>query len=229
MVYSPEPTVEGLIDTVLRSDGDFTDVFFSDVIASSTGKKILPIDRRAPTDREILDAIGKALDLTLSEFNQPGSPTSRENRINEASAHFEEAILRHLDAQPGILCELPRTADGNLQRAGYPDLKIIHESSGRVAYLDPKLVEQGSLDSSLRTFYYTPKTRTAKVLDDAHHLLAGIEHDGQIGKWKFLRWHLVDLAGFKVRLKAEFQASNKDLYLPELIIETRELPVDPSP
>jgi hypothetical protein len=32
----------------------------------------------------------------------------------------------------------------------------------------------------------------------------------------------VDLAGFKVTLKAEFQASNRDLYVPELILESRE-------
>ena len=76
------------------------------------------------------------------------------------------------------------------------------------------------MNSSLRTFYFTPQTETNKVLHDANHLLVGIEHDGNTGKWRYLRWHLVDLSGFKVRLKAEFQASNEDLYRPELIIRT---------
>jgi hypothetical protein len=53
--------------------------------------------------------------------------------------------------------------------------------------------------------------------------LVGIEHDGNTGKWKFLRWHLVDLADFKVTLKAEFQASNRDLYVPNLIIGEGEV------
>ena len=74
------------------------------------------------------------------------------------------------------------------------------------------------------TFYFTPSVQTRKVLHDASHLLVGIEHDGNTGKWKYLRWHLVDLARFKVRLKAEFQASNEDLYRPELIIRQGEAP-----
>ena len=36
--------------------------------------------------------------------------------------------------------------------------------------------------------------------------------------WKFTRWDLIDLANFKVKLKAEFQGSNRDLYRPEAIV-----------
>jgi hypothetical protein len=36
--------------------------------------------------------------------------------------------------------------------------------------------------------------------------------------WKFTRWDLVDLANFKVKLKAEFQGSNHDMYRPEAIV-----------
>ena len=81
-----------------------------------------------------------------------------------------------------------------------------------MAYLDPKLFEEGSRNSSLRTFYYEPKGRSSKVRDDACHFLLGIPHDGRDGAWTFGRPELVDLAGLQVRLKAEFQASNRDLY-----------------
>ena len=40
------------------------------------------------------------------------------------------------------------------------------------------------------------------------------------GRWNFTRWDLVDLAHFKVRLKAEFQASNRDIYQAEAVIAT---------
>ncbi len=222
VVYSPEPTVEDLVETVLSSDSNFRDVGFASLIETSTGRRVLPVDPGATVDREILAGIRRALAQTLDRMNRADSPTHRERRINECSAHFEEAIRHFVNAQPGLECDLPRTAEGNLQRAGYPDLRIVHQPSGRVAYLDPKLVETGSLDSSLRTFYFTPRAETGKVLDDAHHLLVGIEHDGNTGQWRFLRWHLVDLAGFKVRLKAEFQADNRDIYRPELILETGE-------
>lgn len=222
VVYSPEPTVDDLIQTVITSDSNFTDVPFASLIETSTGHQVLPMDAAAKVDQEIISGIRQAMAQTLDRMNRPESPTNQERRINECSAHFEEAIRHFVNSQPGLECELPRTAEGNLQRAGYPDLRIVHQSSGRVAYLDPKLVETGSLGSSLRTFYFTPKAETGKVLDDAHHLLVGIEHDGNTGKWQFLRWHLVDLAEFKVRLKAEFQADNRDIYRPEQILETGE-------
>ena len=81
-----------------------------------------------------------------------------------------------------------------------------------MAYLDPKLVEAKSLDSTLRTFYYELKHETLKINDDAIHLLCGIEHDGNEGAWTFTRFHLIDLSKLRVRLKAEFQASNADIY-----------------
>jgi len=38
--------------------------------------------------------------------------------------------------------------------------------------------------------------------------------------WNFIRWDLVDLSQFKVKLKAEFQGSNRDMYRPEAIVAT---------
>ncbi len=113
---------------------------------------------------------------------------------------------------PGLTCDVPPTRSGEHQRSGYPDLRIIDAESKLVFYLDPKLVEQGSAASTFRTFYFEPKNETLKITDDAVHLLVGIEHDGKSGEWTFTGWRLVDLSTLKVRLKAEFQASNADLY-----------------
>ncbi len=224
VVIEKEPSVEGLVETVMSGGGTFQDVSFSSLIESSTGNQVLPLNPSDPVDAEILRGVESGMAAILREFNQDDSITHEESRINEVSAYFEEALLREIDRAPELECVYPRTAEGNLQRAGYPDLMIRHRESGRVAYLDPKLVKEGSKESSLRTFYFTPRRETNKVLEDAHHLLIGIEHDGNTGKWKYLRWHLVDLTHFKVTLKAEFQASNRDLYTPELILKTSEAP-----
>lgn len=224
VVIEKEPSVDGLVETVMNGGGTFSDVSFSSLIESSTGNRVLPLNPDDPVDAEILMGIDNAMAAILREFNGEDSITHQESRINEVSAYFEEALLREIDRAPELECDYPRTEEGNLQRAGYPDLLIRHRESGRVAYLDPKLVEEGSLQSSLRTFYFTPRRETNKVLEDAHHLLIGIEHDGNTGKWKYLRWHLVDLTNFKVTLKAEFQASNRDLYIPELILKSKGAP-----
>ncbi len=159
-------------------------------------------------------------------MNSAASPLREVRRINEASSHFEDAMQAALDASPGFTCAPPKTAAGKLQRAGYPDLRLVDEPTGRVVYIDPKLFARGSRGSTLRTFYFEPKRETNKVLDDARHLIAGIEHDaGATGAWKFLGWELVDLSAFRVRLKAEFQASNRDLYRAEATVASgRVLP-----
>lgn len=184
---------------------------FASVAEACSGKKVIPLDDR-PSHRRVKEAIESALAAAITRFNAADSPVRSLRRINEASRHFEDALRDSLDAEPDLTCGIPPNRRGELQTSGYPDLRIVHIPSGEVCYLDPKLFEQESAASSLRSFYFEPKDKTLKITDDAVHLLAGIRHDGKQGAWTFTGFHLVDLSDLKVRLKAEFQASNKDLY-----------------
>jgi hypothetical protein len=184
---------------------------FATVAQACSGKRVLPLTDE-PAHARVVSAIERALAETIRDLNAEDSPVRKLRRINEASRFFEEGLMSRLDAMPGLRCGIPATRGGSAQRAGYPDLRILDEESGSVFYLDPKLVEQGSLTSTLRTFYFEPKNETLKITDDAVHLLAGIEHDGRAQQWTFKGWRLVDLSTLRVRLKAEFQASNADLY-----------------
>jgi hypothetical protein len=199
--------VNGLLDEKL-SDRTFD---FATVAQACSGKRVLPLTDE-PAHARVVSAIGSALAETIRELNGGDSPVRKLRRINEASRFFEEGLMARLDAMPGLRCDTPPTREGVHQRSGYPDLRITDEATGSVFYLDPKLVEHGSENSTLRTFYFEPKNETLKITDDAVHLLAGIEHDGREQEWTFKGWRLVDLATLRVRLKAEFQASNADLY-----------------
>ncbi len=184
---------------------------FATIAEACSGKKVLPLND-SPAHQRVIAAIHHALKETVAELNQADSPVRQLRRINEASRFFEDGIHAHINATPGLKCEVPPTRDGEHQRSGYPDLKITDLESKLIFYLDPKLVEQGSAESTFRTFYFEPKNETLKINDDAVHLLCGIEHDGKDRLWTFTAWRLVDLSDLRVRLKAEFQASNADLY-----------------
>ena len=184
---------------------------FATIAEACSGKKVLPLND-SPAHHRVIAAIHHALKETVAELNRPDSPVRQLRRINEASRFFEDGIHAHINATPGLKCEVPPTRDGEHQRSGYPDLKITDVESNLIFYLDPKLVEQGSAESTFRTFYFEPKDETLKINDDAVHLLCGIEHDGKDRLWTFTAWRLVDLSDLRVRLKAEFQASNADLY-----------------
>jgi hypothetical protein len=201
-----------LIRSLLSEGLDERTFSFATVIESASGKKVLPLLPENKAHQRVQSAIEAALRKSIATLNQPDSPVRTLRRINEASRFFEDELLTHLNQTEGLHCEIPKNHNGQLQRSGYPDLRITDTASGLVFYLDPKLVEKGSETSSFRTFYYEPRTRTGKILDDAVHLLIGIEHDGKNGEWTFSGWRLVDLSTTRLRLKAEFQTSNAELY-----------------
>ncbi len=211
---NPERSVRWLME----HSKELESIAFAKVIEIVSGKKVLPIKPATSPDNDIVASLASILDECLAELNQENSPVRGLRRINEASRLFENAIASHANAHPAFRCDYPKTAAGKTQRAGYPDLILTHIASGRICYLDPKLFGASNRESTLRTFYYQPKPQTGKVQHDAHHLLAGIEHDGNDGAWQFTGWELVDLAEFQVRLKAEFQGSNRDIYRDELIL-----------
>jgi hypothetical protein len=216
---SSSPSVDQLIPWLLNEDRQLRGIPFSEVILDVTGKKVLPIDQKNEVDRRVIKQISAALDEAIKRMNAPESSVQNVGRINEVSSHVEDLLRDLLKSTAGLNCDFPRTAENKVQRSGYPDLRIVDLASKRVFYLDPKLYAVGSRDSSFRTFYFEPKVATNKVRDDAVHLVAGFEHETRKdGHWNFTRWDLVDLAQFKVKLKAEFQGSNQDMYRPEAIV-----------
>jgi len=214
--------VDALIPWLLQEDAELRGIPFREVIFDATGKQVLPFNPKNEIDGRVLKEITTVLNEVMDQLNAPDSVIQGISRINEVSSHFEDLMRELLNKAPGFSCEFPKTATGATQRSGYPDLELIDQQSRRVYYLDPKLYAVGSRDSSFRTFYFQPKIPTNKVREDAVHFIVGFEHEKPAADrhWKFTRWDLVDLSHFQVKLKAEFEGSNRDMYRPEAIVAT---------
>jgi hypothetical protein len=217
---SSNSPVDQLIPWLLNEDRQLRGIAFSEVIFDATGKRVLAFDPQNEADRRVVKQISAACDETMKRLNAPDSVIQNVGRINEVSSYFEDTLRELLSSTSGLSCDSPSTIEGKVQRSGYPDLRIVDLASKRVFYLDPKLYAIGSRNSSFRTFYFEPKRATNKVRDDAVHFIVGFEHERREknGRWKFMRWDLVDLSHFKVKLKAEFQGSNYDMYRAEAIV-----------
>ncbi|HLS27832.1 MAG TPA: hypothetical protein VK041_04225 [Opitutales bacterium] len=217
---SKENEIGTFVDWLFSEGQTFDEIPFADLIEAVSGKTVLPVDLNDPTTATILQVISEKADILIDELNDPRHPIHSVGRINEISGHIEDFLREKLDSADRFRCEFPRTADGKFQRSGYPDLRLIHKASGRIFYIDPKVHAAGSEQSSFRTFYFEPKIETNKILDNASHLILGIAHGGRRadGSWHFLRWRLIDLSTLRVRLKAEFQAGNRDLYREEAVV-----------
>ncbi len=214
-----ETSARGDLDTLLRwlldptHEHELVTLPWPAVVHAATGHRVLPFDPADPTDAAVLGKVGPAMDGVLRAMNGPGSPARDVTRVNEASRFFEDAMQGAFNALPGLRCEFAPNAAGHVQRSGYPDLRVTDTASGKVYYFDPKLFAAGSRGSSFRSFYFEPRTETNKVTADAVHFVVGIEHDGKAGAdRRFTHWEILDCATLKVRLKAEFQAGNRDVY-----------------
>jgi hypothetical protein len=237
---TPKAAVDQLIPWLIDEDQQLRGIPFSEVILDTTGKKVFRFEANNAIDQRVAKAIGAASSETMKRLNTPGSAIQNVDRINEVSRHFEDNLRELLNATPGLRCDFPLTNEGKVQRSGYPDLRIVDLESKRVFYLDPKLYAAGNRDSSFRTFYFEPKKATNKVRDDAVHFIVGFQHESRNAAvslspgasdsptatdrraysptWRFTQWDLVDLSRFEVKLKAEFQGSNRDMYRPEAIV-----------
>ena len=214
--------IDALIPWLLQEDAQLRGIPFSEVIFDVTGKRVLAFNPKNETDLRVVKQISVVLDEVMSQLNSPASVIQGIPRINEVSSHFEDLMRELLNKTSGLTCDFPKTTEGRLQRSGYPDLELIDQESHRVYYLDPKIYAIGSRDSSFRTFYFEPRMATNKVREDAVHFIVGFEHEKPAAdrRWKFTRWDLIDLSHFQVKLKAEFQGSNRDMYRPEAIVAT---------
>lgn len=211
-----EGDIERLIPWLLDDERDLENIPFARILEATTGRQALEFnpDRHG----ELLNTLTSVFDACLAVMNEHDSPIRSGGRINEASRHIESELMERINALPGWVCALPKTSDGRTQRSGYPDLQIT-APDGTIIYLDPKLHTAANRESSLRTFYYSARKDTNKVNDDGLHLLLGLQHNGKPGDaLRLEEWTLVDISTLPIRLKAEFQASNRDLYARDLII-----------
>jgi hypothetical protein len=116
--------------------------------------------------------------------------------------------------EAGLEARVPITTADRAQAAGYPDIEI----TGAVpCYLELKTYNAATVNTTQRSFYYSP-SETPKVTRDAVHLLLAYEletteHDGQPA-FRPRHWKLLTLQDLEVDLKFEFNQSNRGLYGP---------------
>ncbi len=216
-----QPAIESHAKLLPQIQSSMAEIPFGVLVHQMTGHDVIPFDEGDRWQQEMLSMLGKVASEVVDRMNQADSPVRKYRRINEVSREFEDALMSLLDSQSGWSCSVPKNAQGKVQRSGYPDLILTHLPTGRHVYLDPKVYHHKQASSSLRTFYYEPKSETSKIQYEAMHLLIGFAHDGgRVGKWRFLHWKMVDMSKVKVRLKMEFQTSNKEMYLKRNIIKS---------
>jgi hypothetical protein len=181
---------------------------FKSVIHATTGHRVLDFDTNNPAHTELRVKLLRAAALAGQRARKDGLTAERPN---EAGNHLEPFVRAALQ-EAGLEARIPRTTANRAQAAGYPDIEI----SGPVpCYLELKSYNAATVNTTQRSFYYSP-SETPKVTRDAVHLLLAyelerVERDGQ-PSFVPRHWRLITLQDLEVDLKFEFNQSNRGLY-----------------
>jgi len=181
---------------------------FKTVIQATTGFRILDMDTNNAAHLELWRRVTRAAALAGERARQEGISTARSNEAGNRIEPFVRAAL----TESGLTARVPVNTAGRGQSTGYPDLEI----TGSIpCYLELKTYSAAALNTTQRTFYYSP-SETPKVTRDALHLLLAYELETVIrdGKSYFVpaHWKLVTLQDLEVDLKFEFNQGNRGLY-----------------
>jgi hypothetical protein len=195
------------VTTALETEG----VTWSRLIRISTGHAVIPFDPSDKMHRELVGSLARAAAELVESANSTRMAGWGVARVNELGNALEEQFSRIFNDLGGLF-----QCRGFSQSTGYPDRRITLEDR-IVAYVDLKTFDSGSETSTFRSFYHQPRKARGKISTAALHLLVAFPHgpaEGGSGRysWKLEGSHIVDLAELRVKLKGEFQASNRDLY-----------------
>jgi hypothetical protein len=173
---------------------------FPVLIEATSGYKLVQLDLTNNEDDELFDNLTKSANNLIKMCNK----TRRRfqgDRINEVGNAIEAEFVQEIrttNIKPNLLSE-----------SGYPDMDLI-DKYGRKTYLESKATSK-NWDDTFRAFYYTTGK---KITSDARHLLIGWKVEEERDKyWKLIDWKLIDLYYLKIKLKSEFNATNKDIYI----------------
>lgn len=183
---------------------------FKTVLHATTGHRLLDLDANNPAHVELRAKILKAAALASERTRKSGLTAIRANEAGNQIERFVRDALK----ESGLDARVPRNTADRTQSTGYPDIEI----PGPVpCYLELKTYNAATVNTTQRSFYYSPST-TPKVTRDALHLLLAYELEKveRDGKPVFLpgHWKLITLQDLEVDLKFEFNQSNRGLYGP---------------
>ena len=181
---------------------------FKAVIHATTGRRVLDFDTNNPAHVELRKKLLRAAALAGERARRDGLTTLRANEAGNHLEPFVRAALR----EAGLEARVPVNTTGRAQATGYPDVEI---TGATPCYLELKSYSATTVNTTQRSFYYSP-SETPKVTRDALHFLLAYEleketRDGQ-AVFRPVHWKLLTLQDLEVDLKFEFNQSNRGLY-----------------
>ena len=202
--------IKKLEDTVKIFIYPFKNIPFSIVIKTISGHKILPFDGNNRVNVELLEILRNACEEAMQTAHTQGIISSRANEVGNKIEPFVKDALNN----NGVTADTPINSIGVKQTTAYPDI-LIERPNGEKIYLECKTYNIKNINTTQRAFYFQA-AENSKIMHDAMHLMVSFEiktaqRDG-VNVFVPVSWKIYCLEGLLVQMKAEFNASNRDMY-----------------
>ena len=202
--------IKALGKTIQSFLAPIKDVPFGVAIKVLSGHKILAFQKNDNANRKLLSLLAKAATQAGKNAHKDGIVSSRANEVGNKIEPYVKKALNSLR----IAADTPLAKSGKRKATGYPDIEISYDN-GKTAYLECKTYNIKNIETTQRSFYFSP-AKDFKITKDALHLLLGyqVERVRRGSKQVFVptHWRLYTLKNLTVDVKHEFNQNNKNLY-----------------
>ncbi|MFN3884917.1 MAG: hypothetical protein ACK4Q4_09195 [Rhodocyclaceae bacterium] len=179
---------------------------FNLVIEAMTGHRVIAFDDGKEDHRRLRDALVAGAISAGKAINRSGIVSKR---VNEVGNKIEPFVRDALNALPGARADIPKAPSGKRKSAGYPDIEFTLGDT--TCYIECKTFNPDTLNTTQRSFYFSPAA-DFKVTRDALHFLLSYEMTSQGGCYKTSRFKLLAIESLSLDVKHEFNSDNHRLY-----------------
>jgi len=186
------------------------DIPFNLVIETMTGKKVISFDFKNTEHKGLLVLLKKTPPSGGKEINKTGILRSRPNEVGNDIEPFVRSALNSLKLQSDI----PTGLDKKKKAAGYPDILLWYNN--KPYYLECKTYNIENIETTQRSFYFSPSDEF-KVIYDAPHFLLSFEiyvagERGRNHVYKCKHYKILSLESLSLDVKYEFNSDNQRMY-----------------
>jgi len=183
---------------------------FNLVIEAMTGKRVISFDFKNADHTKVLELLRQAALMAGKEINKTGILRPRPNEVGNDIEPYIKNALNSLK----LNADVPTGPNGNKKSTGYPD--ILFWFNKNPYYLECKTHNIENVETTQRSFYFSPSDEF-KVIYDAPHFLLSFEIyvSGESGRnhiYKCKHYKILSLNALSLDVKYEFNSDNKRMY-----------------
>jgi len=202
--------IKKLEDVIKQMLQPLKDIPFNLVIETMTGKKVISFDFNNKEHQQILGLLKKAALNAGNAINQSGVLRPRPNEVGNDIENYVRNALNSV----GLKADVPVGPSGHKKATGYPD--ILFWYNGNPYYLECKTYNIENIETTQRSFYFSPSDEFKVIYDTTHFLLSyQIYVEGEKGNkhiYKCKHYKILSIQSLSLDVKYEFNSDNKRMY-----------------